>query len=358
MPIDGEAVMAQDVVSARYFGNGCMVLVARWVSGALRRSGCRAGAAMSFCVVSFCVVSFCGVLFCAVMSVAMAEEGGSPSVPVAPLTIVAPLTPIAAAPPPTLTPPTLTLPTVTPPTLSMGAAAKPEGAVMAAFLDRLMVVESGGRDDARNPRSTAVGPYQFIESTFLDVARRHFAAETASLAPVQILALRTNRPFARRAAEAFTRDNADILANNALQTTPTNLRLSFLVGPNAAVRVLQAEAATPVIQLLGAKVVQANPFMAGMGASDLLAWSERSIAGGGSATGEIGARPLSQRVAARVSPSLPSSLPVPKPVAQPNCKLELASCRRWIALASKKPAVPSPKRIAAALPAPRRAATR
>jgi len=38
------------------------------------------------------------------------------------------------------------------------------------FLDRLMLAESSGQLDARNPRSTALGPFQFIESTFLEVA--------------------------------------------------------------------------------------------------------------------------------------------------------------------------------------------
>ena len=229
--------------------------------------------------------------------------------------------------------------------LTPGAAAAPDAKTMAAFLDRLMLVESGGRDDARNPRSTAVGPYQFLESTFLDLARRHFASETATLPPAQILALRTNRPFARRAAEAFTRDNADLLANNAIAATPANLRLSFLVGPNAAVRLLKAEPATPVITLLGANVVQANPFMAGMATKDLVAWSERSIAGSGTSAGIIAPRPQAQRALAS---ALPSAAPQ-KPALAPNCKLELASCRRWIALAAKKP----PKQYAAAAPAPR-----
>jgi hypothetical protein len=33
------------------------------------------------------------------------------------------------------------------------------------FLDRLMHAESAGRDSAANPRSTALGPFQFIKST-------------------------------------------------------------------------------------------------------------------------------------------------------------------------------------------------
>jgi hypothetical protein len=45
-----------------------------------------------------------------------------------------------------------------------------------AFLDRLMSAESGGLAHAKNPRSTALGPFQFIKSTFLEITRRHFPA--------------------------------------------------------------------------------------------------------------------------------------------------------------------------------------
>ena len=216
----------------------------------------------------------------------------------------------------------------TPPPTTSG---RPDAATMNAFLDRLMAAESGGRDDARNPRSTAVGPYQFIESTFLDMARRHFAAETTGLLPAQILTLRTNRVFARRAAEAFTRDNADLLANNGMPATLANLRLAFLVGPSAAVRLLRADQATPVIALLGAAVVQANPFMAGMTARDLAAWSERSIARGTETAATITPRPAALRTALTV----PDAAPKPA-VIVPPCNTELASCRRWLTLAQNR----------------------
>jgi hypothetical protein len=49
------------------------------------------------------------------------------------------------------------------------------------FLDRLMGAESAGADHAKNPRSTAVGPFQFIKATFLEVTRRHFPTEVAGL---------------------------------------------------------------------------------------------------------------------------------------------------------------------------------
>jgi hypothetical protein len=69
-----------------------------------------------------------------------------------------------------------------------------------------VLAESGVDDQDRNSRSTALGAFQFIAPTFLSVARRHFAGQTAKLSPSEILRLRTNRAFARRAAEAYTKD--------------------------------------------------------------------------------------------------------------------------------------------------------
>lgn len=196
---------------------------------------------------------------------------------------------------------------------------------LARFLDRLMLVESGGRDDARNPRSTAVGPFQFIESTFIELTQRHFPAETRALAPVEVLKLRMNRAFARRVAEAFTRENADRLAAASLQPSFANLRLAFLVGPDGAVRVLKADPRTPVIAILGRKVAQANPFLAGMSVVDLARWSARNIA----LSGLVASRPGATRAPATVEQA--QSL---NPALAVRCNQALASCRHWIALAS------------------------
>jgi hypothetical protein len=217
-------------------------------------------------------------------------------------------------------------------------AAAPSAEAMAAgmsqFLDRLMQAESGGRDDAANPRSTALGPFQFIETTFLEVVRRHFAAETRSMTPAQILARRTDRAFARRAAEAFTRDNAAALANAGVATSYANLRLAFLVGAGGAIALVTAEPKTPAIRILGTGVVQANPFMAGMSAADLANWSARNLAAGSGGTGRMAAAPATLGAsglgAARLvkAPSAP-----PRPRINVQCNRGLASCRRWIKLA-------------------------
>lgn len=231
--------------------------------------------------------------------------------------------------------------------------AAPPGGLMTdeQFLDRLMMAESGGRDDARNPLSTAVGPYQFINATFLDIVRRHFAAETAALTPAQILALRTDRAFARRAAAIYSAENARQLEAAGIAVTYPHLRLAFLVGPIGAVRVLQARGDAQVAALLGPQVIRANPFMTSMTAADLVARSARDLRlAGGNQSASGAPRPL---LAGLVLPPSDGSKAAAKKPAMPKlvvrCNVDLASCRRWVALHSKAPRREAPvKRIKAA----------
>jgi hypothetical protein len=142
------------------------------------------------------------------------------------------------------------------------------------FLDRLMAAESGGRSAAKNPRSSALGPFQFIKSTFLDITSRHFAAEIAGLSEAEILSLRSDRGLSRRAATIFCQENAKYLRGRGHEPTFAHLRLAFLLGAADAARVLQAPQHTPVTDLLAPSVVKANPFMRAMNAADLL---EKSV---------------------------------------------------------------------------------
>lgn len=192
-----------------------------------------------------------------------------------------------------------------------------------SFLDRLMLAESGGNDVARNKRSSALGSFQFIKSTFLEVARRHFGEETAELAPSAILALRTDRSFARRAAEAYTKDNAAHLVSEGLNATFPHLRLAFLVGPTGAVRVLRAHPDTKVATVLSSYALNANPFMVGMTVAELVTKCARDLSvAPGSMAGVI-----PQKGAARAKP---------RPLIKVKCNLQRPSCRRWLALAKAR----------------------
>lgn len=186
------------------------------------------------------------------------------------------------------------------------------------FLDRLMAAESGGRALARNPRSTALGSYQFLRQTFLDIARRHLGAETSGLTEPQILALRIDTAIARKAAAGHARDNAIALQQAGHASTYGNLRLAHLLGAGAASRILAADGQTTLARLLPPSVIAANPFMASMTAAALIERSHRDIS-------MNPARRLA--VTAAKAKSAPSFV-IP-------CSTALASCRRWVALETR-----------------------
>jgi hypothetical protein len=203
------------------------------------------------------------------------------------------------------------------------SSSAPSELTLADYLDRLMMAESGGRDNARSKTSTALGPFQFIGSTFLHVVRRHLPQETIALKPSEILALRTNRAFARRAAEAYTKDNAYHLATRGHATSFVNLRLAYLVGPTGAAKVLRSKPSTKISSVLSASALKANPFMSRMTVADLIAKCARDLS---------------------VDPQTSSGIPVEglasakKSTPQINVKCSLArpSCQRWLSLAKRR----------------------
>lgn len=201
---------------------------------------------------------------------------------------------------------------------------------METFLDRLMMAESGGNAFANNPRSTALGPFQFIAATWLEVVRAYFADKTAKLKPHEILELRTEPVFAREVATAYSQSNAAHLVANGAKATFANLRLAFLVGPSGAARVLSAKPDTPVATLLGPVVINANPFMSGMTAAGLIARSERDIAAEPGSQAGIDADPKSIQAAKRRARAAPKIAVA--------CNLKRPSCRKWLALATRRAA--------------------
>ena len=256
--------------------------------------------------------------------------------PFGPLTALLLALPVLAglAQPAVATDTSLPLPAEQQPRPAEPAAAQPEKANLPieTFLDRLMRAESNGQLDAKNPRSTALGPFQFIESTFLEVARKHFPGDITGLSDAEILAKRTDPEFSRRAALAYTQDNAAFLGELGLEVTSVTLRLAFLIGPSGAARLLQADADTLLSAILSSEVLTANPFMASMTAADLLRKAALDLSGNGRITG------LGQ-----------SGSKVPFPI---RCKLGLASCRRWVALRKATLARSVPRREGTSAPTP------
>ena len=144
-----------------------------------------------------------------------------------------------------------------------------------ALVDQIIGAESGGNPNATNPNSSAAGPGQFIDSTWLAMLAKHRPDIQGT--PQQLLALKTDPALARDMTAAYAADNAGILSAAGLPVTPGTQYLAHFAGPKGAVGLLSADPTTPVGSVLGEKVVAANPFLNGKTAGDLLSWADRKM---------------------------------------------------------------------------------
>src|SRR5262245_12810494 len=143
-----------------------------------------------------------------------------------------------------------------------------------------------GRGFAREkPPFDGPGRLQFIESTFLVVVNKHFPHEITGLTERQVLARRTEIVFSRRVGRAYVNDLVAALRNNGLPATPLNVRIAFLVGPAAAIRLLKAPPHKPLKEVLSGDAIAANPFMWGAAIAKLVQKAAADV----SATGRPGA---------------------------------------------------------------------
>lgn len=145
-----------------------------------------------------------------------------------------------------------------------------------ALSDQIMGVESGGDNHARNLRSTAYGPSQFLEKTWLDVLAKN-RPDLAALPRDQQLVLRSDRALSKAMTDAYAADNGAYLKSKGFDPTPGNTYLAHFAGPAGAAKVLGADPATPAASVLGPQVAQANPFLSNMTTGELQAWANRKM---------------------------------------------------------------------------------
>lgn len=135
-------------------------------------------------------------------------------------------------------------------------------------LDLLTRVESGGNRDARNPRSTATGPQQFTERTWLA-----FAAANPHLFRGmdrgQVLAQRTDPELSAQATQWYAAQNARALQAAGIPVTDATLAMAHTFGGGGARALWAADPNTPAAVVLGEHVVRANPHLQGRTAGDI-----------------------------------------------------------------------------------------
>jgi hypothetical protein len=161
-----------------------------------------------------------------------------------------------------------------------------QGDALDAFMARVRRQESSGNDAARpvDPKtgrllSSAVGRYQFIDGTWLSFYKRRFGR--GGLSDAQILAKRTDGRVQDVLMRDLTEYNAAFLRRQSEAVTPGNLYLVHFAGEERAGKLFRADPGMRVEQVLGARAVNANPWMRGWTVRDMLAWSDRKMGGSG-----------------------------------------------------------------------------
>jgi murein DD-endopeptidase MepM/ murein hydrolase activator NlpD len=159
--------------------------------------------------------------------------------------------------------------------LSLGAA---QGSrAVETLVNRIIQVESAGNARAKNPRSSATGLGQFINSTWLRMMRTYRPDLVASLSEPELLKLRFDPALSRAMVTNLARENESYLRANGVNVTAGRLYLAHFLGPGGAVKALKANQQASVLEIMGAAVVRANPFLDGWSVAEMAAWSDRKM---------------------------------------------------------------------------------
>lgn len=149
-----------------------------------------------------------------------------------------------------------------------------------SLIDSIVGAESGGNPNAQNPNSSASGPGQFIDSTWLSTIKSARPDLAQGQSDADLLALKNDPQLSREMTQAYANQNQAILKQNGLPVTDGTTYLAHFAGPGGAVKVLQADPNASVADILGPAVVKANPFLQGMTAQGLQAWASRKMGAG------------------------------------------------------------------------------
>jgi murein DD-endopeptidase MepM/ murein hydrolase activator NlpD len=154
-----------------------------------------------------------------------------------------------------------------------------DGGAVEKLTDRIIHVESGGKATAKNPLSTATGLGQFIESTWIRMMNTYRPDLARSMSRADILALRFDPTISREMVRNLAREGEAYLRARGHAITAGRLYLCHFLGMDGAAKILSSPGGAPLIDVLGAGVISANPFLTGKDANYVIAWAERKMSG-------------------------------------------------------------------------------
>lgn len=151
------------------------------------------------------------------------------------------------------------------------------GAIRYDLGGKITSAESGGNPRAKNPLSTATGLGQFIESTWLSTLEKMKPGLIQKIGKEAALELRNDPVLSKQATEVYAAENRDMLTRRGFEPTEANIYLAHFAGPGGASALLGADPSASAAQILGPKVVKANPFLKDMSVADIKNWAAKKM---------------------------------------------------------------------------------
>lgn len=141
-------------------------------------------------------------------------------------------------------------------------------------------VESGDNPIAKNPRSSASGVGQFLDSTWVSMMHKYHPEISDPLK------YKNDPVLGHEMVNHYAEENMVYLKKNGVDITPGNVYLAHFLGPAGAVKMNNLDPNMPMKQALvgifgdnASKVLAANPFLANKTVGDLHAWAEAKMNG-------------------------------------------------------------------------------
>jgi hypothetical protein len=148
-------------------------------------------------------------------------------------------------------------------------------------VDKIIGVEYGSGKVYKNPNSSASGPGQVIDSTWLSLIKKYRQDIAQGRSDADILALRADEKLSKEMVKAYAVENSAYLEARGLPVNPGTIYLAHFLGPGTAAQVLQAAPGTPVSEIVSPAAVRANPtILKGKTAGTVAEWAGGKMGGG------------------------------------------------------------------------------
>ncbi|HPQ94601.1 MAG: hypothetical protein KDI44_17850 [Thiothrix sp.] len=141
---------------------------------------------------------------------------------------------------------------------------------LSGMVDRMIQVESGGKANAKNTRSTATGLGQFVSGTWMSMIRKYAPELQRGRSRDQVLALRSDPDISRRMTAAYAEENQAALKKAGVMVNATTTYLAHHFGAGGAIKLLKANPEASAERILGSAAIEANPQYKGERVGDVV----------------------------------------------------------------------------------------